>query len=346
MKAIKITDTGKIGMVETEKPEPKEGEVLVKILYAGFCGSDLNTFRGRNPLVKLPVVPGHEIGGEIVAKGEGVPQFIKEGMLCTINPYTSCKCCSSCRNGRENACRNNETLGVQRDGAMAEYKTVPWGKIIFDGENRLSAREFALVEPLSVGFHAVERGQVCDQDTVLVVGCGMIGLGALIRSVIRGAKVIAADVDDEKLALARILGASYTVNTLTEDVHARLVEITSDNGPDVVIEAVGASDTYRMAIKEVAFTGRVVFIGYAMADISFETKLFVQKELDVRGSRNAMPKDFQAVISYLKKGNCPVDRLISGVYRPENVSEAMCFWQKELGKVFRIMIGFHDESIK
>jgi threonine dehydrogenase-like Zn-dependent dehydrogenase len=340
MKAIQITDAGKIGLTELEKPVPASDEVLVKILYAGFCGSDLNTFSGKNPMVRLPVIPGHEIGAEIIECGQHVPDFIKPGMLCTLNPYTACGHCSSCRNGRQNACRSNETLGVQRNGAMQEYKTVPWNKIIIDSDNVLSAQELALVEPLSVGFHAVSRAQISDIDKVMVIGCGMIGIGAIIRSALRGATVIAADVDDGKLALAHTLGAKYTLNTQTDNTRERLRQITGGDGPDVVIEAVGAPVTYQMAITEAAFTGRVVCIGYAKTDISFETRLFVQKELDIRGSRNATPEDFRAAMEYLKRRICPVDRLISAIYPPEKAGEAMQRWQAEPGKFFRILIKF------
>jgi len=340
MKAIQIIKQGEAGLTDVPKPVAGQGEVLVKILYVGFCGSDLNTFLGRNPMVRLPVIPGHEISAEIADVGAGVPDFIKKGMLCTINPYTACGNCASCRNGRPNACRFNETLGVQRDGAMQEYKAIPWEKIIIDAENRLSPRELALVEPLSVGFHAVARAQITDSDTVMVVGCGMIGLGAIIRSALRGAKVIAADIDDEKLAFARTLGAAHTINTGTERIHERLLEMTGGEGPDVVVEAVGAPATYRLAVAEVAFTGRVVCIGYAKTDIAFETKLFVQKELDIRGSRNAMPADFRAVMDYLRRGACPTNRLISGVFPPDKASEALQQWQADPGKVFRMMIEF------
>ncbi|MDP4189175.1 MAG: zinc-binding dehydrogenase, partial [Bacteroidota bacterium] len=122
--------------------------------------------------------------------------------------------------------------------------------------------------------------------------------------------------------------------------HARLQAITNNAGPDVVIEAVGAPPTYQMAINEVAFTGRVVCIGYAKTEIAFETKYFVQKELDIRGSRNAMPEDFRAVIEYLKRGTCPKDKLISGVYEPGQAQEAMKQWQANPGKVFRIFVKF------
>lgn len=338
MKAVVILAEREAALVERDKPQAGTGEVLVKIQYVGFCGSDLNTYLGKNPMVKLPVIPGHEIGAMVEAVGVGVPESIQPGMSCTINPYTNCGHCPSCRNGRPNACHFNQTFGVQRDGAMCEFIAVPWQKVIVD--NALSPRQFALVEPMSVGFHAVSRAQVTDLDIVMVIGCGMIGIGALVRAALRGARVIAVDVDDEKLALAKQLGAHYTINSKTEDVHARLQEITNGTGPDVVIEAVGAPPTYQMAINEVAFTGRVVCIGYAKTEIAFETKYFVMKEMDIRGSRNAMAEDFRAVIEYVKRDPEVVEKFISGVYSPDQAKEALDNWAADPGKVFRILVKF------
>jgi 2-desacetyl-2-hydroxyethyl bacteriochlorophyllide A dehydrogenase len=327
-----------MGLVELPQPEMKSDEVLLRLEYVGFCGSDLSTWLGRNPMVKMPVVPGHEVGAVIEAVGADVPEGLKPGMVVTCNPYTNCGKCASCRNGRVNACEHNETLGVQRWGAMRERLCLPWEKVIPAG--LLSTRTCALIEPMSVGFHAVSRAQVTDIDVVLVIGCGMVGMGAVVRSAQRGATVVAADIDDEKLALARQMGASYTINTRTEDVHARLREMTSGFGPDVVIEAVGSSQTYQMAVDEVAFTGRVICIGYAKTEVSFQTKYFVQKELDIRGSRNAQPSDFRAVIHYLERGTCPVDQLISREVTPEEAPEAMQLWADSPGKVFRILVKF------
>ena len=338
MKAIQITEPSVMKMIDIAEPQMGDDEVLLKMKYVGFCGSDLNTFRGGNPMVKMPVVPGHEVGAEIVKVGKNVPDVLKPGMTVTVNPYTNCGKCASCRNGRVNACEHNETLGVQRWGAMCEYLSLPWVKVIPAGQ--LSARTSALIEPMSVGFHAVSRAQVTDIDVVMVIGCGMVGMGAVVRAAQRGAIVIAADIDDEKLALAKQMGASYAVNTKTEDVHARLMEITSGFGPDVVIEAVGSIPTYQMAINEVGFTGRVVCIGYAKSEVSFQTKYFVQKELDIRGSRNAQPSDFRAVIRYLERGTCPVDRLISNEVEPEGAANAMDQWAANPGKVFRILVHF------
>ena len=325
-------------IVDVPEQEMKAGDVMIRLQYVGFCGSDLNTYLGRNPMVKLPVIPGHEVGAVIEAVGSEVPEGLKPGMVVTVNPYTNCGKCASCRNARPNACQHNETLGVQRNGSMRERLVLPWEKVIPAG--LLTPRECALVEPMSVGFHAVSRAQVTDSDVVLVIGCGMVGMGAVVRSALRGATVIAADIDDEKLQLAREMGASYTLNTKTDNVNARLLEMTSGFGPDVVIEAVGSTPTYQMAVDVVAFTGRVVCIGYAKSEVSFQTKYFVQKELDIRGSRNALPQDFRAVIHYMERRTCPVDRLISSEVTPEEAQKAMDEWAAAPGKVFRILTKF------
>lgn len=339
MKAIQITHSQELNVVDLPKPAmPGKGEVMLRLLYVGFCGSDINTFMGRNSMALNPVIPGHEVGAVIEAVGAGVPETLKPGMVVTCNPYTNCGKCASCRNQRVNACQHNETLGVQRNGAMKEFIVLPWEKIIPAGT--LTPKVTALVEPMSVGFHAVSRAQVTDIDVVMVIGCGMVGMGAIVRSVMRGATVIAADIDDEKLALAKKMGAAYTLNTRTEDVHQRLSEMTNGFGPDVVIEAVGSVPTYQMAVNEVAFTGRVACIGYAKSEVAFQTKFFVQKELDIRGSRNAQPSDFRAVIRYLERGTCPVDDLITKVIKPEEALETMRWWSENPGKVFRILVEF------
>ena len=338
MKAVQIVNLHEMRVVDIDKPVLGVGEVMVKIEYVGFCGSDLNTFLGRNPMVNLPIIPGHEVGAVIEKIGEGVPEGFTKGMNVTLNPYTNCGKCASCRNGRVNACEHNETLGVQRNGVMCQYAVLPWQKII--PAEGISSRTCALIEPMSVGFHAVSRAQVIDNEFVMVVGCGMVGLGAVIRASQRGASVIAVDIDDEKLALAKRIGAAYTVNSMTENVHERIQSITGGFGVDVVIEAVGSPATYVMAVEEVSFTGRVTYIGYSKTEVSFQTKLFVQKELDIRGSRNALPADFRAVINYLKAGNCPVDELISNETGPDGAFDAMKEWASNPGKVFRILVKF------
>ena len=175
----------------------------------------------------------------------------------------------------------------------------------------LSLREMALVEPLTIGFHSVARGRVVIGDTVVVLGCGAVGLGAIAGAARCGARVIAVDIDPGKLKIAALCGAAEGINSSTEPLASRLQEITNDYGPDVVIEAVGQPATFRTAVEVVGFAGRVVYIGYAKAPVEYDTKYFVMKELDILGSRNALPGDFADVISHLSEKRFPIDQVIS-----------------------------------
>jgi 2-desacetyl-2-hydroxyethyl bacteriochlorophyllide A dehydrogenase len=338
MKAIEIKEPGVMSLVDRELPNPGKGDVLLRIVYVGFCGSDLSTYLGKNPLVQYPRVPGHEISAMIEKVGNDVPDHYKTGQKATVVPYTNCGQCSSCRQKKFNACRYNQTLGVQRDGAMSEYIAVPWHKVVVDDE--LSEFQLALVEPMTVGFHAVDNGKVTDLDTVLVFGCGMIGSGAIVRSSLRGATVIAVDIDNAKLEIAKKLGARYVINSKLENLHEELEKLTNGNGPSVVIEAAGSPVTYKAAIDEVAFGGRVVCIGYAKDEVLFPTKLWVQKELEITGSRNANPSDFESVIKYLKNSQLDENILISKIVTPEEAPEAMQDWSQKTGEILKILVKF------
>lgn len=256
MKAFRIEGPEIAGVVEVPEIRAGAGEALLRVRMVGMCGTDLNTFRGRNPMAAFPRIPGHEVAAEVVSGGGG----IADGTLVTLSPYTSCGQCPSCLRGRVNACQFNETMGVQRDGAMTEFISVPREKLY---AAKLSARELCLVEPLTVGFHAAARGRVTANDAVAVFGCGGVGLGAIAASAFRGAETIAIDMDDAKLEIARKAGAKYVIHAKNEDLHERLQAITGGRGPDVMIEAIGLPETFRAAVEEVAFTGRVVYIGYA-----------------------------------------------------------------------------------
>ncbi len=338
MKAIEISTPGQMNVVEAPKPVPEKNEVLLKIKYVGFCGSDLSTYLGKNPLVEYPRIPGHEISAIIEAIGSDVPTKFKEGMKATVIPYTNCGQCSSCRQKRYNACKYNQTLGVQRHGAMTEYIVAPWQKVLID--DCLTETQLGLVEPMTVGFHAINNAHVTDSDTILIFGCGMIGSGAIVRAHLRGATVIAVDIDDKKLETAKKLGATHTINSLKVNLHDELIKLTNGDGPSVVIEAAGNPKTYLSAIEEVAFSGRVVCIGYAGKDVTFPTKLWVQKEMEINGSRNANPEDFEAVIKFLKNKNIDENLLITKIVSIEEAATAMKEWSEAPGKIMKIMVKF------
>lgn len=337
MRTLLIDAPGAFSFGEKSVPVPAPGEVLLRVRRLGFCGSDLATFRGLNPLVSYPRIPGHEIAAVIEAVTPGVPDEFAVGQAVTVMPYTTCGKCSSCRRRRYNACRFNQTLGVQQEGAFTEFIVVPAGKLV--AAEGLGLRELALVEPLAVGFHAVSRGRVEAADTVLVFGCGMIGLGAIAAAGLdRAATVIAVDIEDTKLALAKRAGATQLINSRTENLAARVDEITGGHGVDVVIEAVGNPATFNAAVEMVGFSGRVVYIGYAKAPVAYETKVFVLKELDTLGSRNSTPEDFRGVVGMLRSGRYPVAETVTRTVSFDEAGQALAEWSAAPGAITKIHV--------
>ena len=331
MRAVSLQGPGHAEVVDLREPVRRAGELLLRVEMVGLCGTDLNSFRGRNPLVSFPRVIGHEIAATVVEGSASVPA----GTRVTVSPYTSCGVCASCLSSRFNACRDNQTFGVQRDGAMTEWISVSEDKVY---TSPLSLKELCIVEPLTVGVHAVSRGRVKAEDTVAVFGCGGVGLGAIAGAAFRGARTIAIDVDDVKLNTARAAGATDLIHSVKEDVHTRLQEITGGHGPSVVIEAIGLPETFVAAVEEVTFTGRVVYIGYAKQPVAYDTKLFVQKELDIMGSRNALPADFHEVIAMLEAGRFPVDEAVSRQIGMDEVPSILEQWSESPAAFRKIMV--------
>ncbi len=335
MKALVLAGPGEASLQQVEPPPaPAADEILLDVRYVGLCGSDLNSYRGRNPLVSYPRILGHEVAATVAALNPNHPEW-QPGTPVTLSPYTSCGRCASCLRARPNACQFNQTLGVQRDGALREVIAVPAARLYGAA---LSLKELCLVEPLTVGFHAVARGRVESADTVLVFGCGGVGLGAIAGAAFRGSTVIGVDLDEAKLATARNAGAAHTIHTAAADLHAQLAELTDGRGPDVVIEAIGLPQTFRAAVEEVAFTGRVVYIGYAKEQVAYETRLFVQKELDILGSRNAQPEDFREVIRMLEARRFPVDEAVTHLVPLDEAPAILRAWDREPAGFTKIMI--------
>ena len=337
MKALFLTAIGQTEIREIEKPSIGAEEVLLKIGMVGFCGGDLNGFKGLFELQEYPNVLGHEVGGTIEAMGSQVPESFKIGNKVTVYPYLNCGKCISCRKGRRNACQDNKTMGVRRPGAMTRYIGIHW-QDLFTSE-KLSLKELALVEPLTVGFHAAARGRVSSQDRVAVIGCGIVGMGAIASAVNRGAEVIAIDIDDSKMDIAKKIGVAHTINTSREDLHEALMRITDGDGPDVIIEAVGNAVTYRAAVDEVAYTGRVVCIGYAKSAVEFNTGIFVRKEIEILGSRNCTD-EFPEVIAYLEAGKFPVEDVISKTVSLDDAGAALADWAANAKGITKIMVDF------
>jgi threonine dehydrogenase-like Zn-dependent dehydrogenase len=346
MKAISLPAPGQVAIVDIPEPSVGPEDVLVQVRYVGLCGSDLGMYRGTFAIGTYPRIPGHEVSGIVVGRGDAVPDTIGLGDRVTIFPYSECGICPPCRSGRPNCCQFNETLGLQRDGALAERFAIHYAKV--SASKLLTLEELVLVEPLSVGYHAANRGRVSELDTVLVIGCGTIGLGVIAAAAQKGATVIAADIDDSKLAQAQTFGAQHTINSIEQDVLAAVRELTSlcgradqGEGVSVAIEAVGLPETYRLAVEAVAFAGRVVCVGYAKTEASFDTTLFVRKELDILGARNAL-RVFPAVIRMLEARKRPFQELISRVYSFEETCQSLRDWSESPSTFTKIVIDVVD----
>ena len=342
MRALCIEKPNHSHIIDIDEPGDLGPEdVLLTIRTVGICGTDLSTYRGVNPLVTYPRVPGHEIAATIEAKGANVPDDFSIGDTVTVYPYTNCGECPACKNNKHHACEHNATLGVQRTGAFTERFIQPWQKLIH--ANGLSFAETALIEPFAVGFHAVDRGLVTENDTVLVIGSGAIGLGCVAGAVARGARVICADLDNRKLKVAQALGAKEVIHVGESSLVDRARKLTDGHGVDVAIEAVGSPTTFTGAVDAVGYTGRVVYIGYSKEHVTYDTSLFVKKELTIRGSRNARRENFEEVIAALKSGNIPTDRVVSKTVSLEATPEAIDHWDKVGRDIVKIHVAINAE---
>lgn len=341
MKAMYINAPGQIEIKEAEMPVRKKGEVLLKLLYGGICGSDLGSYRGTFAYFDYPRTPGHEFSAEVIEADDDNSYGIKPGMIVTCNPYFNCGHCYSCEHGIVNACMDNQTMGVQREGAFQEYITMPVERV-YDGKG-LDAKTLAAIEPFCISYHGVSRAGVKEGDIVLVVGAGTIGVLAAIAAKARGAKVYIADVAAGKLKMAEEFGVDGTIlNSSPEEFEKQVAEITGGNGFDVTIEAVGLPSTFQNCIDGACFGGRMVLIGVGKKNLDFNFTMIQKKELNVFGSRNALKKDFLELIDLVKEGKAPLEKVITDVYAFRDAAQAFKDFSNNQGDMLKVMLDFSE----
>lgn len=337
MKAIQITKPGEIQIIDKRKPNVKDGEALLKVLYCGICGADVASYTGNQPFTTYPRIPGHEFSAQIVEIPEN-DRGLKIGDIVTCNPYFNCGKCYACKRGIVNACHDNQTMGVQRDGSFQEYITMPIERII-DGKG-LSAKELALIEPFSISCHALSRAEVKEDDILLIMGAGPIGLFALIKAKAMGARVLIADMLSSRLALAKEFGADCVVNVKNKDLHTACADFTNGNGFDVCVEACGAPETFLNCIDESAHGANVILIGNGKRETTFVHSIILKKELNIFGSRNAFTKDFEELIDLVKSGKADIIKMVSGVYDIVNAKAAFESLSHNDGTLAKLLINF------
>ncbi len=300
MQTIVLEQPGKFVLTDTAAPAQRApNEAVVRVRRIGICGTDLHAYRGRQPFFSYPRILGHELGVEVL---EAPPNEggIQPGDRCAVEPYLNCGHCVACRRGKTNCCTTLKCLGVHADGGMRETIVVPVHKL--HRSEVLSLDQLALVETLGIGAHAVSRGQVAPDDTVLVVGAGPIGLATAQFAMLAGARVAVLDLQAGRLEFCRrALGVAHAV--LAEgDPLQQLCDTFDSELPLKVFDATGNAASMQRSFMLVANGGTLVLVGLVQGDLHFNDPEFHRRELTVLSSRNSTADDFRRIIQLMEQG--------------------------------------------
>ncbi len=299
MKALICTEPGLLEYVEQPAPVFTDGNTILRIRRIGLCGTDLHAFEGTQPYFSYPRILGHELAAEIFQTDNA---DFTVGEIVTFIPYFYCGTFIACRNNKPNCCTDIKVCGVHINGGMAEYLSVPSYSLV--KSQGLSFDELALIEPLAIGAHAVRKAAVIDNEFILVVGAGPIGLGIIEFAKLAGGKVIVLDVNDARLQFCKEqLQVEYTINALAGDVMRQLLDITNGDMPTVVIDATGNLKAINTAFLYMAHGARYVLVGLQKEAIHFSHPEFHKREASLMSSRNASRDDFEYVINCIKNRN-------------------------------------------
>jgi len=316
MKALILSEYEKLDLVDMQKPQPGEDDLLIRVQACGICGSDVHGYDGSTGRRLPPIVMGHEAAGIVEAAGGGVEDF-RPGDHVTFDSTVFCGRCFYCRRGQVNLCDHREVIGVstpdfRRMGAFAEYVTVP-ARIAYSLPDNMPFEHAALVEAVSVAVHAMSLTPVALDDTVVVVGAGMIGLLALQAAKLAGAgRVFVIDLDDSRLELARSLGATGAFNSDDCDPISEIRAITSGRGADIALECVGIPPTVNLAIEAVRKGGLVTLVGNVTPRVEIGLQSTVTRQIRLQGSC-ASSGEYPACISLISRGAIRVEPLLSAV---------------------------------
>jgi len=302
MRAIRLNQPREFTHIQIDEPAaPGPGQALVRTHRMGICGSDVGGYLGKMPFFKYPRIPGHELGVEVLAVGPGVTN-IKPGDRCSVEPYMNCGKCFACRRGNGNCCTTLEVIGVMVDGGLRERFLIRADKL--HPSTRLTYDQLALVETLAIGCHASDRGDPQQGDHVLIIGAGPIGLATLEFVRLTGAEITVMDMVPDRLEFCRkVYGVPHTA--VAKGDASDLEQLNAITGGDryaVVIDATGSNRSMSACLAYAAHTGTVVYVGITSGDVSFPHPVLHRPELNLKGSRNALPRDFPRIIDLIERG--------------------------------------------
>lgn len=307
MKAIRLEEPKHFEIVDIAEPgEPGPGQALVKTHRMGICGTDYSGYLGKMPFFSYPRIPGHELGVEVLAVGDGVTN-VKPGDRCSVEPYMNCGECYACRKGNSNCCAKLNVIGVMVDGGLCEQFMIRAEKL--HPSTKLSYEQLALVETLGIGCHACDRGAPGKGDHVLIIGAGPIGLATLEFTRLTGATITVMDMVESRLEFCREkYGVHHTIQFKGDGTEMdQALEITGGDKYFVVTDATGSNKSMSAAMEFVAHTGSLVYVGITTQEVSFLHPTLHKPEMSLKGSRNALPSDFTRIISLIEDGTIDTD---------------------------------------
>jgi 6-hydroxycyclohex-1-ene-1-carbonyl-CoA dehydrogenase len=303
-------------------PEHGENDALVKVAACGLCRTDLHYIKGLPTAKAPPIILGHEISGVVDAVGSKVKNF-KKGDRVLIPPVFACGTCEYCRSGRGTICANQIMVGNHRDGGFAEFISVPASDIFALPEPIPLLEGCIISDAISTPYHAVvNRGQVKPGENVLVVGCGGVGLSTIQMASVAGGNVIAVDIFDQKLEIAKTLGATQTFNSKTEqDLPKAIKKTLGISGVDIAFEVIGNPETIQMAFKCLKWGGRLIQVGYTSKDVTLNAGKIMFCEMQIKGSLGCGLQDYPRIIQMIKHGKFKVKELVTHKYKLEELAK-------------------------
>ncbi|MBI3669611.1 MAG: zinc-binding dehydrogenase [Acidobacteria bacterium] len=319
MKAAVLHPGGKLLLSEVPRPEPAAGEILVRVAACGVCHTDLHYIDHGVPTFKSPVILGHEVSGTVAGLGAGVTRF-REGDRVLLPAVLTCGVCRACRTGRENICEQMKMLGNHVDGAYAEYVVAP-AKDCFALPAEIPLAEACLIgDAMSTPYHAVKhRARVGLGETVAIFGCGGVGINAVQFAALAGAHVIAVDLDDAKLEIARRFGARDTLNARSVERVDKELKKRTGGGVDIAMEIIGKPETIRTAFDSVRPGGRLCVVGYSAEAVTLPFAKVMFYEMEVVGSLGCRPADYPELIELVRAGRVQLAPLVTGRYALEDI---------------------------
>ena len=341
MKAVKFDEPWKVACVEVDKPEPKEGEALIRIVTAGICGSDIGAFRGTNGLVSYPRIIGHELAGVVESIPENNKKGIKVGDRVVVDPYIYCGHCYPCRIGRTNCCTDLKVLGVHVDGGMAEYFTHP-ADLLVKIPDDMTWEEAAMAEPLTISLHGVHRGGFKEDEYCAIIGAGPIGLVAGMAAQAYGGHAILLDLVQERLDFAKSLGIEHVINSGEEDAAAKIAEITNGEMAQQVMECSGANAAIRSTLDYVSNAGRITLTGWPKKETSIPTDLITKKEIDIRGARTSAG-EFEEALELIRSRRVDMNKILTKVVSIEEAPETIIDIEKNPGDYMKVVVRIADD---